>query len=414
MATDLGATVWGMDAHTLIIGAGIVGSALAMHLAEAGDDVLVLDPDLAGSLSSSERNAGGVRATWWQPENVQLCAETIAHLATDANGVGLRQDGYLWLHGAGTWPGACAAARLQNDFGLGVHLLAPEAIAGGWPDLDLDDAVIGATYSPRDGLVNPDAIRNLYRARAQSAGARFRDRQLVIGSLRDQGAVTQVITGDLEDEASAHGALASRDRRLGASRRWHAARVINAAGPWAGSVARLLGYRSPACPAPRELCVFRAPLSLAGRGMWVLDSGCYVHHEAGDLHLAGWSPPDGEGMINFAPEGAAFFEREIWPRLARRIPAFDRLEYVRGWRGLYDLSPDRSAICGPVGRDAGFTGTDLWEIHSFSGRGVMQGWAMAGLLARELMGDGADPRRVRFSGRRFATGGWRMDEALHI
>src|SRR5690606_17442083 len=66
-------------ATTLVIGAGLAGSAVAMHLAEMGDDgVLVVDPDLAGARSSSELNAGGVRATWWQPVNVELCAATIA------------------------------------------------------------------------------------------------------------------------------------------------------------------------------------------------------------------------------------------------------------------------------------------------------------------------------------------------
>ena len=53
-------------AGTLIVGAGLAGSAVAMHLAEMGHEgVVVLDPDLAGVRSSSELNAGGVRATWW-------------------------------------------------------------------------------------------------------------------------------------------------------------------------------------------------------------------------------------------------------------------------------------------------------------------------------------------------------------
>lgn len=402
-----------MEARTLIIGAGIVGSALAMHLAEGGDDdVLVIDPDLEGGLSSSERNAGGVRATWWQPENVQLCAETIAHLR--GADVGLRPDGYLWLYGPETWPGAIAAQRMQNDFGRGVRLLSPTTLAAHMPELALDAAVAGATFSPHDGLVNPDLVRNAYRARALAAGARFVDRTIVVGSMCDRGGAPVVIAGDLEDAAAARGSLAQDTRCVGATRRIRAARVVNAAGPWAGGVARMLGYRSPAHPAPRELCVFRAPTSLAGRGMLVLDSGCYTHHESGDLHLAGWSPADDTPRVSFAHEGAAFFEREVWPRLAGRIPAWDRLEYVRGWTGLYDLSPDRSAICGPVGPDAGFHGSELYEIHSFSGRGVMQGWAMSGLLAEELLTGRTDPRRARFAGRRFAPGGWRLPEALHI
>ena len=67
------------DCQVLIVGAGLAGSALAMHLAEMGEPgVVVVDPDLAGERSSSQLNAGGVRATWWRPVNVELCAATIA------------------------------------------------------------------------------------------------------------------------------------------------------------------------------------------------------------------------------------------------------------------------------------------------------------------------------------------------
>ena len=54
-----------------------MGSAVAMGLAERGLKPLVVDLDLSGRLSSSEKNAGGVRATWWQPVNIRLCRDSI-------------------------------------------------------------------------------------------------------------------------------------------------------------------------------------------------------------------------------------------------------------------------------------------------------------------------------------------------
>ena len=63
------------DFDVLIVGAGVMGSSLAMHLAQRGGGRIgVVDLDLEGTVSSSELNAGGVRATWNQPIK-HLCAK---------------------------------------------------------------------------------------------------------------------------------------------------------------------------------------------------------------------------------------------------------------------------------------------------------------------------------------------------
>jgi glycine/D-amino acid oxidase-like deaminating enzyme len=49
---------------------------------------------------------------------------------------------------------------------------------------------------------------------------------------------------------------------------------------------------------------------------------------------------------------------------------------VRGWAGLYAVTPDRSGIAGLV---TGFA--NLFEARSFTGRGVMQSFGIAMGLA---------------------------------
>jgi sarcosine oxidase, subunit beta len=398
------------EARTAVIGAGIAGSCLAMHLAEQGDEVLVLDPDLAGDLSSSERNAGGVRATWWQAENVLLCARTIEHLRAEGARVGFRGDGYLWLYGPGQFAGARDARAMQNRMGRAVEILTPPEVTRRYPFISRVDGVAGATVSPRDGLVNPDLVRGLYRERARAAGAQFLDRMLVVGSRREgDGSPISLTVSRPGDGVTARAALSGAAFPTGHTATVRASRVVNAAGPWAGGVARTLGYRSPAYPCPREISVFRSPLNLAGCGMFVDTTGCYFHHEAGDMVLAGWSPDEHHPRIAFRHEGRAFFEREIWPRLAHRIGAMDALEYVRGWVGLYDLSPDRTAIAGAVPGRPG-----MFEVHGFSGRGVMQAHALTALVAELIVEGVAPPPLPAFSATRFDPGGRPLPEALHI
>jgi FAD-dependent oxidoreductase domain-containing protein 1 len=381
-----------------------------MHLAEMGEEgVLVVDPDLAGSLSSSERNAGGVRATWWQRVNVDLCARTIDHFREHGPELGFRPHGYLWLYGPELWEGAQGHVALQNELGREVELLTPAELHRRWPFIDNLEGVAGATFSPKDGLVNPNLVKEHYRGRARAAGARFLDRRLLTAVDRDDGRVTAARVRTVEDESAAHAALVGA-LPDGPEELIRCDRIVNAAGPWASPVADLVGVPVPCQAVRRQLSLVACrDVDLSPYGMIVDTSGCYMHHEGGDMLLAGYSPPGDPPGYRFDYDGRVFFETEIWPRLAERVSAMDRIEHIRGWAGLYELSPDNSALLGAVdGLE------NAYEIHSFSGRGVMQSFGAALALA-ELITTGsfqtADASAL--TGSRFRTGELQLEE-LHI
>jgi glycine/D-amino acid oxidase-like deaminating enzyme len=105
-------------------------------------------------------------------------------------------------------------------------------------------------------------------------------------------------------------------------------------------------------------------------------SGLYFRPE-GRTFLAGGPPPDPDPDCDDFEVNWPQFEEELWPLLARRVPAFEALKLVRAWAGHYDLNIfDHNAI---VGRLPGFENAYL--AAGFSGHGIQQSPAIGRGLA---------------------------------
>jgi sarcosine oxidase, subunit beta len=396
----------------VVIGAGIVGSSISMALAERGKRTLTIDIDLSGRLSSSEKNAGGVRATWWEAVNIKLCRASIEYYESIASEVGFRQKGYLWLYDAETWTKALAHVDLQRSLHHPIETLTANEVHQRVPEIDRLEGIEGATFSPRDGLINPNLLKNHYRDRARAMGAEFRD-GVYIYAIDNRGDGVRLDTWHA-DEAMTDAALMRMmtqdgpgEAEVGHLENLEAGAVVIAGGAWSRNVLRLLGLKDYSEPIRRQISlVDNRETNLAAYGMVVDTTGLYFHNEGPHI-LAGYSPPEAPGY-HFNYDGEDFFLQEIWPRMYARMSCAERLRHVTGWAGLYEVSPDRSAI-------VGLAAPSVYEAHSFSGRGVMQsygaGQALAGLIA-----EGKFPPAFEASAlarTRFETGALVFEE-LHI
>ncbi len=89
-----------LTADAVVVGAGIVGLAVAYYLARRGFSVVVLEKDYVGS-GSSTRNAGRYRVHFGNKENTEFAIRAIRKLESLSGELGwngiFERQGYLWL-----------------------------------------------------------------------------------------------------------------------------------------------------------------------------------------------------------------------------------------------------------------------------------------------------------------------------
>jgi len=391
--------------NVLIAGGGIIGSALAYGLAKRGVcDIQVVDLDLAGNYSSSELNAGGARATWWQPVNIETCKMSLDFFRAHHAQFDFRESGYLWLYDdPDRFALATSKRSIQRDAGLDVELLSTAEAAERFPILDRNlEELVGATWSPGDGLVNPNAVRSYFRREAEALGVRFSNRHYVDGVLTERVPglsglrrvravdVVEVMAGDLMDGSgrlreilTSHRVprdLCVRETRVGCEV------VVNCLGAWSQIFSAKIGLRDVTEAIRRQICLVGVHTEDFGEGIdssrlgMIVDASDLYFHPEGEHFVVGYSNPDEAPGFDFDYDGLDYFEEFIWPRLAHRCSSFERCGHLRGWSGLYAVTPDRSGIAGAVPGIA-----NLFEAHSFTGRGVMQSYGIARALSERIV-----------------------------
>jgi glycine/D-amino acid oxidase-like deaminating enzyme len=373
------------DFDTLILGAGLLGSSTAYHLARLGaKNVAVVDADLFGRLSSSELNAGGARTSWDLGINVQLAKESIAFMKEHQEVTHFRECGYLWMFNNDQWPGAQKRVKfLQQKHGITVEALDVAGIQAKAPFVDKTSDLAGGTFSPQDGLFNPNLLKNYFRDEARRMGVTFLDGHRITAIARENEKVTitcEVIPPKNETELKDfYEGDPSVAKKSGEIVTLHGKAIANCAGPWASHLAKMIGYETPVYAVRRQVSIFDVrDFDFSHYGMMVDPSGVYFHPEATNI-LGGWADYSEPKGWNLNYDGMDFFQEKVWMPLFERSTKFEELKHLTGWGGLYEMTPDKTAI---LGRVEGMN--NVFENHGFSGRGAMQSFA-AGKGLAELM-----------------------------
>src|SRR5512140_2345481 len=216
------------QAQVVIIGGGVGGCSIAYHLTLMGwKDVVILERHeltsgstwhSAGLVGQMRSDANLTRMMHYSTDLYRKLKDETGHDPAWSEVVGLRL--------------ASSAERMEDlkrlvgmaqSFGVPMDLVTPKEAFDKFPIMNME-GVLGAAWTPNDGVIDPTGLTNALATGAKKRGARILTDTNVEKITLKNGRVNAVVTdlGTIETEV-----------------------VVNAAGQWGNEVGRMVGLNLP-------------------------------------------------------------------------------------------------------------------------------------------------------------------------
>lgn len=357
----------------VIIGGAMMGASVAWFLKgheKFTGSVLVIERDPGYEKASTSHTNSCIRQQFSNPLNIQISGFGASFIndfksymgdAPEIPDIPIQNFGYMYLaDNDAVAKTMIENQQLQQSLGAGTVIMTPEEIAARYPFYHLDDIVLGSHNTRDEGYFDGGTIFDWWRRQARQHGVEM-----------------------IHDEVTAmdHDGSKVTSLTLASGQKISAGEVVNASGPRASHTAAMLGIDLPVEPRRRYTFIFDAETPLPCDLPLTIDpSGVHVRTD-GRYYLCG-CPPDDDQAVDFDDFNADhnIWEEKLWPAIATRIPAFERIKVINSWVGHYAFNTlDQNAIIGRHPEIENFI-----FINGFSGHGLQQSPAM-GRAAAELI-----------------------------
>ncbi|NUR41812.1 MAG: FAD-dependent oxidoreductase, partial [Streptomyces sp.] len=367
--------------RVVVIGAGVVGAAVADELSERGwTEVTVVDqgplPATGGSTSHAPGLVFQTNSSKTMTELARYTVEKFCSLDVDGKPCFLQVGGLE----VATTPERLAELHRRHGWitawGIESRLLTPEECVEQHPLVN-PDRVLGGLLVPTDGLAKAVLAVEAQIRRATERGVRFLPRHEVLDILRTDGEVTGVRTdhGDLEADI-----------------------VVCCAGIWGPRIARMVGLNLPLTPLAHQLAWTGPVPALAGQTEEAVRP--ILRHQDADLYYRDRYDGIGIGYYGHRPmpisaddirafdENAEmpsvlkFTEEDFdpaWTETQSLLPSTREAKIEEGINGLFSFTTDNFPLLGESPDVKGFWVAEaVWVTHSAGVGRALAEWLVDG------------------------------------
>ncbi len=347
-----------------VVGAGVIGLSIALHLAERGvGPVRVYEREGVGSGASGVQ-PGGVRLQWGTELNCRMALDARAFWREAEARLepripfGWRACGYLWLaHSEAVLERLRASVELQNRLGIPSRIVSAPEAGELVPGLGVA-AIAGGSWCGEDGYFDrPQGVVEAFADAARRAGVEIVHRE--VGALSELSAGNVVVAAGWRTP----GLLAPLGVELPI-----------------GEEERFMLYSEPIRERLLEPLVVSAERHFAAKQ---LGNGRVL---ASDLSARG-DPVEGESR----------WRGHVRASITELVPQLEFVSFPILAGGTYDVTPDHQPI---LGRVPGCE--NVWVAAGFSGHGFMMSPVIGASLAAAVAGEQPNDYLRILSAERFA------------
>jgi glycine oxidase len=362
-----------------VVGGGVIGCAVAYHLARAGARVVLLERDQLGAEASSA--AAGMLAPLAEDGRpgafLDLALASLALYPALVEELRAATGVDVELQTAGLLRLALNEAEAEH-YQAGLNWQAERGLAVRWLDAAetraleplVAPSVMGAVLSTAEHQVNPVRLVQALARAAAAHGADLRQGAPVVGLLRQGERVVGVRLAD--------GWLP-------------AGHVVLATGAWAATSGDWLGVALPVAPVKGQMVAVR-PVGTLPRHTLYGRRGYLVPKADGTVHVGATVERAG-----FDRRVTAAGISELLGLLPALTPALGEATFVRAWAGLRPGTPDHLPLLGAV---PGVEGLTLATGHYRNG--ILLAPITGELVAQEALGQPTRLPLAPYSVARFA------------
>ena len=320
----------------VVVGAGIVGASTAYHLKKQGVKSVLLLERAAPAAGGTGKSAAIVRQHYSTPLMARLALESIGMLAqieAKTKAKIFQQNGWHMLVPQHHLETTKKNIKMQQRVGVQTQLLSDKEIEEQLPWLNTKD-VAAVVYEKAGGYADSVRLTEHFVDEFKAAGGVAQMKVSCRSLLREGKRITGVQLEDGIVKAEA---------------------VINAAGPWAKSLAEQANIEMPMQIVREQDAVFQAkanrPLPIAAVSNAI--EAIYVRPMGLNRFLVGQGFPKEYFLAdpyNFREAADEGFPELMYERAVKRIHSFEGMSLITSYAALYDVTPDWYPFIGP--RDA--------------------------------------------------------------